>query len=221
MLFKSKKDAKSCVVSVKPEVETEEEWVVVEGFKGTNKNMQGFDNFQFEMNETYAAEGEIELCENGFHLSLNLCDASGYHLWKEKSRYFKVKALVRKEDLKNYGKILYLHPTANRVDKLVAKEITFLEEIPLAEIYQALRLEKIHVPKDFFINFYTSDLEYRDYTERYFYNALREKYSPAFIKALFDESPDCLRTLQLALALVEEGVSPDMRAYLLLRGSKS
>jgi len=104
-----------------PELKVSENWIWVEGYKATNKDMQGYDNFQYELNKTYVAEGKVEICRNGFHFSKTLAGTLVYYYpYENSNRYFKVRALVNKESW-NEGWL------SN--DKYVAKEIILIEEI--------------------------------------------------------------------------------------------
>lgn len=126
------------IESFKPE----EEWVWVEGYKGTNKDMQCRD-YQYELGKQYdMSEGEeIKECENGFHLCLSLLDVFDYYPVGYSHRFFKVKALVRKSDkarygayenyYDDYGRSIY---TCRAHNKLVAKSIIFQSELTVDEI---------------------------------------------------------------------------------------
>ena len=82
----------------------EAEWVWVEGYKGTDKNMCCKD-YQYILGATHSLpdEEEVELCKNGFHLCLNLNEVFNFYPIGEGNRFFKVQALVRKSDKKKYG----------------------------------------------------------------------------------------------------------------------
>lgn len=124
--------------------EEKNEWIWVEGYKGTTKEMK-CRGFQFELGKEYTEEGKIVECENGFHLCLKLKDVFSYYELGEKTRYFKVKALVRKKDAEMYGTVDYW---SNKVyDKLVAKSIVFISEVETKELYDAIR-EKVEGLKD-------------------------------------------------------------------------
>ena len=100
-----KKEKERKELQEKIELQRQEEWVYVEGIKGMTEDMKGYDNFQFEVGKTYIKDGLIEICKNGFHLSLNLKDAMCHYGLCKGNRFFKVRALVRKEDLDKYGTI--------------------------------------------------------------------------------------------------------------------
>lgn len=112
---------------------SQEEWVWVEGYKGTDKNMRCLD-FQYELGTQYdiPEEQEVEECKNGFHLCLSLTDVFGYYSVIDGNRFFRVQALVRKIDRDEYGSrggtfnIFY--------SKLVAKSIIFTSELTYDEI---------------------------------------------------------------------------------------
>ena len=105
------------------------------------KDMKGYDNFQFEVGKTYIKDGLIETCKNGFHLSLNLKDAMCHYGLCKENRVFKVRALVRKEDLDKYGTVIevdnYFYGKQKIIkNKLVSKEIEILEELSDEELFE-------------------------------------------------------------------------------------
>lgn len=131
-----------------------EEWVWVEGYKGTNSNMQCRD-YQFEMYKTHMMPEDVKIkdCEAGFHLCLTLKQVFSYYDVGSGNRFFKVKALVRQADLDEYDKDYiggnsicsmsirwygsgFTTEKAKR-DKLAAKDIIFLEELSIDEILAA------------------------------------------------------------------------------------
>lgn len=139
-----------------------EEWVWVEGYKGTESNMKCRDQ-QYELGKTYVMpEGsDVEVCKSGFHFCLGLVDVFSYYRIGNGRRYFKVKALVRKSDLdKQYDPTAYLDKhrsldyfftmtsvtcnnttgtiqfTTNNDDKLAAKSIEFIRELTIDEIFE-------------------------------------------------------------------------------------
>lgn len=119
----------------------EEEWIWVEGYKGTERDMS-CRGYQYEIGPKYSiADGEeVVECFNGFHLSLNLKDVFNYYPIGEGHRFFKVRALVRTTDYTEYdtrprhvvGDVVYYDSYPR--DKLVAKSIIFLSEITVDEI---------------------------------------------------------------------------------------
>lgn len=125
---------KACEVTP---TEPEEEWVWVEGYKGTEKDMCCRE-FQYELNKQFdmPEDANIEECESGFHLCLNLHDVFGYYKIGNGHRFFKVKALVRKSDKEKYGKFIngehgwYI----GKYDKIVAKSIIFISELTIDEV---------------------------------------------------------------------------------------
>lgn len=135
---------------LKTEEKPEEEWVWVEGFKGLDYKMCGRNDFQYEIGKIYEEnDKEIEVCRSGFHFCLKLDDVMKYYHYTLNSfttRYFKVKGLVRKSDLKKYGTKVQTTFSSTYgwgvpvsyeiVDKLAAKHIVILEEIPKEEIWK-------------------------------------------------------------------------------------
>lgn len=134
--------------SKKPETE---EWIWVDGFKGTDSNMCCRGE-QFEIGKTYSMpeDAEIKTCSSGYHLCLKLEDVFGYYEIKNNNRFFKVMALVRKSDYENYSSDPHLRafmPNFNvdaygnvratyskYNDKLAAKSIVFVSELTVDEI---------------------------------------------------------------------------------------
>lgn len=130
------------------------EWIWVEGYKGTDKNMKCMNNFQFTLGETYTLEEPIEMCANGFHFSPTLEQTFRYYsAFGRGNRFFKVKALINKnqmitETYRPYYASLYDSSLETRTrqmkltdDKLVAKSIIFLEEVSIDEIIKAQKGE--------------------------------------------------------------------------------
>lgn len=116
------------------EVPKEEEWVWIEGYKGTDANMKCRD-FQYELGKRFdmPEDENVEVCKSGFHLCTNLADVYRYYNIGDGNRFFKVRALVRKDA---YEKAL--EPKANLYfsllydssdTKLAAKSIEFIEEL--------------------------------------------------------------------------------------------
>lgn len=123
-----------------PEPEKEEEWIWVEGYKGTDKDMQ-CRGYQYELGKRFdmPEDATIEECESGFHLCRDLKDVFAYYTVGDDHRYFRVKALVRKNDYEKYGTNRggYLF-TLGRIDKLVAKSIEFISELTVDELCDAV-----------------------------------------------------------------------------------
>ena len=94
--------------TLEPTSEPEEEWIWVEGYKGTDKDMKCRD-FQYGLGVQYdmPEDQEIQECESGFHLCLYLSDVFHYYEVGCGNRFFKVKALVRKVDKESYLSLRY------------------------------------------------------------------------------------------------------------------
>ena len=122
--------------------EPEEEWIWVEGYKGTDKNMQ-CRGLQFELGTQYnMPEGqEIVECRSGFHLCVKLQDVFDYYSIGDGNRFFKVKALVRKADTKRYESnyLSYFGYTS----KLTSKSIIFLSELTADEILKGHEIAEL------------------------------------------------------------------------------
>jgi hypothetical protein len=115
-----------------------EEWIWVDGYKGTNSDMTCRE-YQYELHKQYDIEEDtvVKECENGFHLCLTLEDVFKYYSIGYGHRYFRVKALVRKDDYDTYGAYI---SSITRYDygfyrnKLAAKSIIFTEEVSGEEL---------------------------------------------------------------------------------------
>lgn len=122
-----------------------EEWVWVEGYKGTDKFMRCRDT-QFELGKQFALPEDrvIRDCEYGFHLCLRLEDVFNYYKLANCNRFFKVRALVRKKDYDEYVESInptkfgdaftgFIRGLYSR-DKLASKAIEFISECSREEI---------------------------------------------------------------------------------------
>lgn len=120
----------------------EEEWIWVEGYKGTDANMC-CRGYQYEIGKQYdMPEGaEVKECEVGFHLCRDLGDVFGYYNIVSGNRFFMVKALVRKKDYDRYGDF-YLYSFDKR-DKLAAKSIIFISELTRDDILKGTVVEEL------------------------------------------------------------------------------
>lgn len=119
-----------------------EEWIWVEGYKGTDRDMK-CRGYQFEMNKVHEMEegAKIGICEGGFHLCRDLWDVFDYYGIGSSNRFFRVRALVRKSEYENYksSKDSAYYPlfSSSRNDKLASKSIQFLYELTPDEICKA------------------------------------------------------------------------------------
>lgn len=78
-------------------------YIWVEGYKGVDKNMQSYNNFQYELDKPFLYEGTPTICSGGLHFCLNIKDTLDYYKFDFSNRYFKVKALVNKDEYLSYG----------------------------------------------------------------------------------------------------------------------
>lgn len=156
------KTSSGIVLIPNPKTGENEEWIWVEGYKGTDKNMTCRD-ITYELGKQYDMPDDVEIeeCENGYHLCMTLKDVFGYYKIDDGNRFFKVRALVRKHLVDNYGKHIYeqrsyedlpsyykMFGYAKRfkrdedgnylipveVNKLAAKSIEFIRELTIDEI---------------------------------------------------------------------------------------
>lgn len=120
--------------------EKKEEWIWVDGYKATEKNMRCRD-YQFELGKVHdmPEDEEIAECHSGFHLCLKLEDVFKYYKPGNNRKYFKVRALVRKEDYEGYGKETSdLFFMSSKKDKLASKAIVLESEVPKTELLKVI-----------------------------------------------------------------------------------
>lgn len=195
----------------------EEEWVWVEGYKGVDENMQGYDGFQYEINIEYSVDGEVIVCRNGLHFSLNLKDAFKY---KDcfSDRFFKVKAYVRKRDLDRYGRYDLYSLSATRSDKLAAQKIILTEEITntaemvgtICEMYPII--ETISDLKQ------VKMLGYEKFKNNKCKEKLSKYFSELFAEIFVDkQSYNLVSKTNELVAYMEEGISKDVAIYLVMK----
>lgn len=150
MLFKKAvKEAEKAIETSAPKTKPEEEWIWVEGYKGTDRDMK-CRNYQYELGVQYdmPEDEEIKECESGFHLCLCLNDVFGYYGIGQGNRFFKVKALIRKSDKDRYGtctKVTINQGTTFilRHGKLAAKSIIFESELTTDEILKGTMVNNL------------------------------------------------------------------------------
>lgn len=138
---------------IKAEVKPEpEEWIWVEGYKGTESDMKCKD-YQYELNKRFDMpyDFNVKTCESGFHFCRDLEDVYEYYPIGDGHRYFKVRGLVRKADYEKYGTneeyLSWFGPSTRKINKLAATSIEFISELTMDEIFAA------------------SDIDVSDYTE--------------------------------------------------------
>lgn len=182
---------KSSVTLAKTEepVKLQDKWVWVDGYKGTDKNMQGHGNYQFEIGKRYdmPLDTEIRDCHSGFHLSLNMKDVFNHYPIGKGNRYFKVRALVRERDLNEYGKktVNTYRFGPRKRDKLASQSIQFIQELTVDEVLQ--------------------DTEYADWSDEY-------------KKIAMEDNPHKVKELVMADELVELGYSKAFATYVVKKG---
>ena len=214
------------------ELQEQEEWVYVEGIKGMTEDMKGYDNFQFEVGKTYIKDGLIEICKNGFHLSLNLEDVLHHYGLCKGNRFFKVRALVRKKDLDEYGTITevdnFFYGKQKIIkNKLVSKEIEILEEFSDEELFEEYKEMKSGKSR------WIEDIDDFKYCRKYGENKLAETKLNVKLMVLgvnellvniLTKDFDSLKSREIFVdyveALSKENISRDMFIYLITEEQK-
>lgn len=121
--------------------ETPEEWIWVDGYKGTDRDMKCMCDYQYELGKQFDMPDDAEIvdCSSGFHLCLNMDDVLKYKAIRDSNRFFRVHALVRKKDFEAYGKTQ--RAWGRPRNKLVAKSIVFVRELTNDEVLKCTDTE--------------------------------------------------------------------------------
>lgn len=213
---------KETTTPAEPSVEAakpQENWIWVEGYKGTDKNMKAYGNFQYELGKQYDYEGEIQICAKGFHFSRDLKDVFDYYNVKDSNRFFKVKALVKESDYEKYGGYRLLSPAlrsgpgyrTEEITKLVAKSIILEEEVSKTDIIKAYCKHDQtckNLPEEYWDTMIRNGYPaaYEDWQVDILTKA---GYSPVFARCIYQDGKT-----NKALAIAnQEGVSMDMKVW--------
>lgn len=210
---------------------TDEKYIWVEGFKGTQEDMcctvtyqkvYGFSvnherkTEQYELNVPKILECEPTVGKNGFHFCKDLDSVFRYYPFDFHNRYFKVKALVKKEE---YNNKFYFN--------FAAKEIILYEEVhpEYEEVKQYLKCtsKRYHEPYQFTKKDFegVKEIGKERYFKKKFISELVKLGHSHLLSELVVEQCSCdiaymKHIIDIAMALKEEGISRDMTAYILL-----
>lgn len=186
------------------------EYIWVEGYKATENDMTCRD-FQYVLNEEYFHEGEVSTCNKGFHFCPKLKDTFDYYDLDGKNRFFKVKALVCKNDWRD-----------GYYEKYAAKKIILTEELGYENLKKYISEKYSLVKSDDDWKEIQKD-GYDAFSRRIFFNRMKDSgFGEAFINIVFDEcyEENMEDIVALANALKEENISKDMAVYLILQKCK-
>lgn len=211
-------------------VEEPDEWVWIEGYKGTASDITCRNDFQFELNKRYIVEGDIKICDNGFHFCKSLCNVFYYYPLNASNRFFKVKALVNLKQIEQEKERIlrrrkergYYHYSIEELDKYVAKEIILTEEVGFEELLPHIKENFDYVETEDDWNL-VKKIGYGQYKRHYFINKMDGLgFGETFLNILYDDlnNSSLEPTVQFAQALKEENVSKDMAVYLILKRVK-
>ena len=212
-----------------------DEWIEIIGYKGMDENMRCRDGFQYKLGGTYiiTEPSTVEVCKNGYHLCQLPEETFNYYNDFLRNRYFKVRAIVRKEEFDKYD------------GKIAAKEIEILEELTTENVYELICKSKYKTCNSLSLeNFkrfrFMSDMEIDKIMRLESIQKLKDiGYSETFSMVLIERvnfiSQSTInfgywhysqssftdehfeKIYAKAKAFKEEGLSPDMCAYLLLK----
>jgi hypothetical protein len=195
--------------------ELNEEWIWVNGYKGTDHDMK-CRGYQFEMNKCFDISDDkpVELCGHGFHLCVSLSKVLNYYPIGSGNRFFEVKALVRKSDYDNLGPQYakatdhYFRHYIGEIDKLAAKSIVFTRELTTDEILSGrIPDDWTDEEKELALEIGVNEAIYRITLEK----LIALGYSETFAKLCIEQ-----KRAKVALSVgTQEGLSMDMKAYLI------
>jgi hypothetical protein len=207
-----------------------DDWIWVEGFKGTNKDMT-CRGFQFERGNIFAmpAGEPIVDCESGFHLCLKLDDVFGYYPIGKGHRFFRVRALVRKSDVAEYG-VKPVNPYEAGTmqsamwqlqnvgllgngyrDKLAAKAIEFMYELTPDEIFESTDMKDWSSDEKFMALSFDKDYVLK---QREVDTLVSDGYSKPFAELIVDQ-----KRFRVAHSVAsQQDLSMDMKVYYILKG---
>ena len=203
------------------------EWIWVEGYKGTHQDMSCLnESVQFQVGGVYEVNGEPDYGRNGFRLSLILKDVFIGYPFNFKNRYFKVRALVRKKDIDEYGGYICFgdsfyfdgSPASRsfKISQLAAKKIEFVEEVPREDVYE---LVKDNLPMIDSLEEFLGITDYGKFIREKVHNALDQYLHPYLVDVIVDRNSDDEKLKQLMdfiVVLGEQGMSKDMLTYFAL-----
>lgn len=201
-----------------------EEWIWVEGYKGTYSDMT-CQGYQYELNKQFDIEPgtKVKECENGFHLCLDLNDVFSFYKIGYGNRFFKVKALVRKSEYDSYGKYVEsngMFGGCHKRNKLAAMSIIFTEEVPMDELCVAAReqfkIEAKNIPDKYIKLAFETNIQ--EASDTYCRDTLiQDGYSETFVTYFISYMP---RRFELAHALASvEGLSMDVKVMCIMVNS--
>lgn len=228
-----KADSNNPVVKiVEPEPDT---WVWMDGYKATDKDMKCMNDFQFELNKEYTIDGEVQICENGFHFCTKLENTFGFCNYRliNGTRYFKVIALVNVSELERRKQMYRDEYFNNRIssydyyrhittleEKYVASKIILTEELGFEDLYPYIKKEFYFIKTE---DEWTllKELGHENYLRKYFMDNMKELnvFGDTFLCILFSkiDSFDVMETtINYIKALKEENISKDMLVYFTL-----
>lgn len=198
----------------------EEEWVWIEGYKGTDKNIRCRD-YQFNLGEKHVHEGEVELCGSGFHFCTKLEHVFSYYNIRFGHRFFKVKALVKKNYFSegSFAENDYVYGYGMIKDsKVTAKEIILTEELTYDDLKERIKqyLPMIEDSHEYYKYLQYGDYDtfcYKKFTHKMVNYGFGELYANVVKEDL--DIDNIAKYLTRAEAYYKEGISKDMMVYLL------
>ena len=199
-------------------IEPAEEWIWINGYKGTDRDMK-CRGYQFELNKCFdiSDDKKVELCEHGFHLCAKLSKVYNYYGIGEGNRFFEVKALVRKKDYDALGPRYYIDVYGYKTrggenDKLAAKSIIFTRELTIDEILGNRYSDWTDEQKKLAIEIGVKEADKKNK----FDTLVSLGYSETFAQLCID-----IGKYDIAKAVgSQEGLSMDMKVYVIFNGIK-
>ena len=194
-----------------------EEWVWIEGYKGTDKDMKCL-GFQYELGKIFTFDDEIDPCKKGFHLCPKLTDVFRYYPVGNGNRYFKVRALINPKQTTTIRTsfsypIAYKTVPMEETDKRVAKKIELIEEVSVDDIIKTLYPASCESMADKFKN---DIIQFGREAAQIIRDHDRLVETGIYSQEIIELIQDAKKT-DLALALAKENISQDTRILILFK----
>lgn len=211
------------------------EWI--SGYKIVDKDLKGYNDFQYEVNKKYSINEIPVLCNKGFHFCLKPEDCFSYYEFYNNNRLFKVKSFVLFDD----KKICSYHPSTrcfelypeiqsfpyrlSYSDKICASKIILTEEINKNDLLKIVNEKYPSIDKVDYLGYNNIDDIWKDIL----YRKLTEcGYSKLFIRMYCDNikrkiessitfSDNIFLKISNILMILDSNMEHDLQTYTLLK----
>jgi hypothetical protein len=201
-------------IKVKPKM------IWVDGYKGTNENMKCRD-FQYELGKEFIYDGQIDLCNSGFHACKNLEDVFTYYSLNGKNRFFKIKAFVPENYNENFNKyVVKCDSVGIRTTEFVTSKIQFISECAYNDLkyYITQKYPMIENENEYHDHICNYDIFAKN---KFIKKMINFGYSESFATVISNNLNNYENILSYAQAFEDEGISKDLKIYMLIKKTES